>query len=72
MYRRMLRDDGNRMANVRRDHKVKVKRRDKLGKVLDASHRRLENRTLKDEEGQRRRIGESNREMDVAVTRNIS
>lgn len=73
MFRRMLRDDGNRMANVRRrDHKVKVKRRDKLGKVSDASHRRLENRTLKDEEEQLRRIRESNREMDVAVTRNIS
>lgn len=36
MFRGMLRDDGNRMANVRRDHKVKVKRRDKLGKVSDA------------------------------------
>jgi len=35
MFCRMLRDDGNRMANVRRDHKVKVKRRDKLGKVSD-------------------------------------
>lgn len=36
MFRRMLRDDGDRMANVRRDYKVKVKRRDKLGKVSDA------------------------------------
>lgn len=72
MFCRMLRDDGNRMANVRRDHKVKIKRRDKLGKVSDAPRRRLENRTLKDGEGLVGRIRESNREMDVAVTRNIS
>jgi len=45
----MLRDDGNGMANVR-DHKAKVKRRDKLGKVSDVLRRRLENGTLKTKE----------------------
>lgn len=52
MFCRMLRDDRNRIANVRRVHKVKVKRRGKLGKVSDA-RRRLENRTLKDEDRER-------------------
>lgn len=72
MFCRMLRDDGNRMANVRRDHKVKVKKRDKLGKVSDAPRRRLENRTKKGMRASEGRIRESNREMDVAVTGNIS
>lgn len=52
MFRGMLRDDGNRMASVRRDDKVKVKRRDKLGKVSDAPRPDgLGNSTLKCEEG---------------------
>lgn len=75
MFRGMLRDDGNRMASVRRDDKVKVKRRDKLGKVSGAPRPGgLGNGTLKCEEGRSggRGMGESNREMDVVVTRNIS
>lgn len=60
MFRGMLRDDGNRMASVRRDDKVKVKRRDKLGKVSDAPRPGgLGNGTLKCEEG---RSGEGERE----------
>lgn len=57
MFWGMLRDDGNRMANLRHAHKVKVKRReDKVWKVSDyAPVRRLENRTLG---RRRRRIGE--------------
>lgn len=53
MFRGMLRDDGNRMASVRRDDKVKVKRRDKLGKVSDAPRPDglVRNGTLKCEEG---------------------
>lgn len=53
MYRRMLRDDGNRMANVRRDHKVKVKRQDKLGE----SFGRFAPATGKQNIGKRRRAG---------------
>lgn len=75
MFRGMLRDDGNRMASVRRDDKVKVKRRDKLGKVSDALRaRRLGKQYIEMRGGatRGRGMGESNREMDVVVTRNIS
>lgn len=34
----MSRDDGDRIGKIRRTHKVKVKRRDKVGKVSDAAH----------------------------------
>jgi len=64
MFCRMLRDDGNRMANVRRDHKVKVKRRDKLGKVSDVPRPAAGKQNIEIRRGERaRRIKESNREM---------
>lgn len=75
MFRGMLRDDGNRMASVRRDDKVKVKRRDKLGKVSDAPRPGGLGKQYIEMRGGAKRgrgMGESNREMDVVVTRNIS
>lgn len=58
MFWRMLRDDGNRMANVRHVHKVKVKRREriKFGKSSDyAPVRRLKNRALRRRRGREHR-----------------
>lgn len=58
MFRGMLRDDGNRMASVRRDDKVKVKRRDKLGESFGRSApRRLGKRYIEMRGGAKRGKG---------------
>lgn len=77
MFWRMLRDDGNRMANVRRAHKVKVKRReDKVWKVSDYAPVRPEvgkqNIGKTKGKGEREREQMEKRMCAVPVTRNIS